>query len=302
MKRRFNLKMLFIPFSKAYRMKYIFILAFLFAGAACKQAADIKSPPGYDLSKPEVSKMPAELYEISGIAFKDGDAGTLYAVQDEEGKLFRKFRGSDDGIDIRKFSKKGDYEDISIWKYFAVILRSDGTFFTFSLNDTSKGHEENVNEFKDMIPAGEYESMYADESTNTIYVLCKDCPGNKKEKLVNGYTLKIDTAGKLAPGAGFSISEKEIEVLAGKKKIELKASAMTKNATTNEWYIVSSVNKILVVTDAAWKVKNVYPLSPASVFTQPEGIAFDKDNNLYISNEGAGIGPGTVLKFAYQSK
>ncbi len=42
---------------------------------------------------------------------------------------------------------------------------------------------------------------------------------------------------------------------------------------------------MLVVTDTAWNIKQVYTLDPA-LFNQPEGITFDIDNNLYISNEG----------------
>ncbi len=245
--------------------------------------------------------MPAVLNEISGIAFKNGNADTLYAVQDEKGELFHQDSG-DDRILSTKFGKNGDYEDLSIWKDNAVVLRSDGTFFTFPLTYSDKKTGLNVSEFKDLVPAGEYESMYADEKNNTVYVLCKDCSGNKKDKIVNGYTLKIDTAGQLATDAEFSISEEEIEKLSGIKKIRLKAAAMAKNSLTGEWYIVSAVNNLLLITDANWKVKNTYPLLPASVFTQPEGIAFDSKGNLYIANEGGGIGGATVLKFAYQSK
>ena len=71
-----------------------------------------------------------------------------------------------------------------------------------------------------------------------------------------------------------------------------------KNLNTNEWYILSSVNKMLIVADADWNVKNVYALNPAQ-FHQPEGIAFDNQFNLYISNEGDLVSPGNVLKFNY---
>ncbi|RYZ91706.1 MAG: SdiA-regulated family protein, partial [Sphingobacteriaceae bacterium] len=92
----------------------------------------------------------------------------------------------------------------------------------------------------------------------------------------------------------FSVTVTDTE----KKKTKFAPSALAKNPRTGEWYIVSSVNKLLVVADANWKVKQTYPLS-VSIFPQPEGIAFDKSNNLYISNEG-NLGNGNILKFVYK--
>jgi uncharacterized protein YjiK len=58
---------------------------------------------------------------------------------------------------------------------------------------------------------------------------------------------------------------------------------------------------MLVVADSSWKVKQVFNLDP-SLYIQPEGIAFDKNNNLYISNEGGDIHAGNVLKISYSGK
>jgi uncharacterized protein YjiK len=56
------------------------------------------------------------------------------------------------------------------------------------------------------------------------------------------------------------------------------------------------VNKLLVVTDRNWKAKEVCQLD-GNTFNQPEGIAFDKDGNLFISNEGDDLSQGNILKF-----
>jgi len=52
----------------------------------------------------------------------------------------------------------------------------------------------------------------------------------------------------------------------------------------------------LVITDADFKVKTTHPLD-TDLFNQPEGIAFDRDNNLYISNEGGSLSAGNILMF-----
>jgi uncharacterized protein YjiK len=67
---------------------------------------------------------------------------------------------------------------------------------------------------------------------------------------------------------------------------------------TKQWYIVSSVNKVLIVLDDRWQVKGMYPLDPV-LFKQPEGLAFDAKGNMYISNEGQ-QGNANVLLFSYK--
>jgi uncharacterized protein YjiK len=53
-----------------------------------------------------------------------------------------------------------------------------------------------------------------------------------------------------------------------------------------------------VVTDLEWKIKAVHKLN-STVFNQPEGIAFDNQQNLFISNEGDEITDGNIIKFKY---
>ena len=76
---------------------------------------------------------------------------------------------------------------------------------------------------------------------------------------------------------------------------------MAFNQLTKEWYILSTANKLLLVTDTSWVIKEVHKLN-SSVFNQPEGLAFDNQNNLFISNEGDEITDGNIIKFRYNNK
>ncbi|HEK22271.1 MULTISPECIES: SdiA-regulated family protein [unclassified Mucilaginibacter] len=257
--------------------------------------SNYNSPKGYDLNHPIKYNMPADLLEISGIAFNNGDANTIYAEQDEDGKLFY-FKPGDKNIRHTKFAKHGDYEDVAVINNYVVLMRSDATFFTFPLNGIKNKDADNVQEFKKILPDGEYEGMHA--YGGKLYILCKIGTGVDHNKLCNGYILTIDAEGKLEKSGNFLIAVKNIAAKLGEKKMKFHPSALAKNPLTSQWYILSSVNKIIVTTDNNWNVQQVYPIDP-KIFLQPEGMAFDRQGNLYISNEGSKTQPGNILFFKH---
>ena len=273
-------------------------VVFLIISCKNKEKAIPASPTGYDLNNPVKYKMPEDLTEISGFAFHNGKNDSVYAEQDEEGFLFNLKLG-DKKANYTKFGKSGDYEDVAICREQVIMLKSDGTLFTFPFSQVRTKEVTNVQKTKGQLPEGEFEAMCADEKTSLVYVLCKHCADEKTSKSSSGYILKIQADGTLKQTGSFAIDVKEIERLADKKRVPFRPSAIAKNTFTNEWYILSSVNKMLVVADANWKVKNVYPLS-VTIFGQPEGMAFDNQRNLYISNEGDQLSAGNILKFSYK--
>lgn len=234
------------------------------------------------------------LMEISGITFHEENNDTIYAEQDEEGKIFYLDQHTGQYGDL-KFGKPGDYEDISISKDQVILLRSDGTLFGIPLAEVQRRDIRTVNKWEHLLPAGEYEGMYADK--DRVYILCKSGKPDKNKEAVSGYVFLL-VKGRPEPAGTFSISGKDIARLSASKK-HFKPAALAKNQRTREWYILSSVNKMLVITDEHWNVKDVFKLDP-KLFVQPEGIAFDSDHTLYIANEGSDVRPGTILKFLFR--
>lgn len=271
------------------------LVLMVFVALSCIDKKTFNSPQGYDLNKPVKYFMPESLLEISGIAFRHGSPDSLYAEQDEEGKVFYLKLG-DKKAGHSKFGKGGDYEDIAVLNDQIILLRSDGALFVFPFGQVRSGQIQHVQKWNNVLPAGEYEGLFADEKANQLLVLCKHCDIDNKKKSNTGYIFHVATDGSVKQTGQFSINVKEIEKKLGVKKMAFHPSAFAKNQNTGEWFVLSSVNKLLVVTDAAFKVKNVYPIDP-SLFIQPEGIAFDNQNNLYISNEGDKVTPGTVYRF-----
>jgi len=275
----------------------IFILSMAIS-FSCKNANRYTSPSGYDFKKGDKFNMPSSLLEVSGIAFHNFNSDTIYSIQDEDGKLYKQQWDVKKQKNV-KFAAKGDFEDLAIIDSNVVVLKSNGSLYLFSLKETNKKETKEVREFKNLFPKEEYESIYADQPTGNIYVLCKNCPQDKKNKQVTGYQLKYDKGtGTMDSSGTFIINLEPIPVLNSKLKANLSPSAMAKNTMTDEWYILSSANKLLVVTDLQWKIKAVHKLN-STVFNQPEGIAFDNHHNLFISNEGDEITDGNIIKFKY---
>ncbi|QEC80097.1 SdiA-regulated domain-containing protein [Mucilaginibacter ginsenosidivorax] len=255
------------------------------------------SPTGYNLNKPVKYYMPDGLLEISGIAFNNGKSDSVYAEQDEDGNIYYLKLG-DKQVSYSKFGKKGDYEDIAICHKQVIMLRSDGVLFTFPFSQVRNKEIPGVQKLEGLLPDGEYEGMHTDDKSGLVYVLCKHCADDNTTKSSSGTILALQADGTLKQSGSFSVDVKTIEKITGKKKVNFHPSALTQNSKTGEWYILSSVNKMLVVADSNWSVKAVYSLDPA-IFNQPEGMAFDNQYNLYISNEGSKTSAGNIFKFNY---
>lgn len=278
---------------------FLSMLIPLFALFACGSAdgddgdKQKSMPPHYDLSKPERFAMPETLLEISGISFPKGKNDTVYAIQDEEGKLFRLAWGTKKQYHA-KFAKGGDYEDVSIANGKVYILKSSGSIYVVDFGDAVYEEIDSTTEWKGLLPKGEYEGLFAEEATNKLYVLCKNCESDENKDFVTGYILQ--GGDSVYQTGSFTIDVQSIKPFTGKVKRGFRPSALSKNPITGEWFILSAVNKLLVITDSQWKVKGAYHLD-GNMFNQPEGIAFDAEGNMYISNEGDDLSAGNILKF-----
>ncbi|RYD76114.1 MAG: SdiA-regulated family protein [Sphingobacteriales bacterium] len=265
------------------------------ADADTKSASTEKSTLPYDLENPTKYNMPQNLFEISGIVFHNGDPKEVFAIQDEDGDLF--YLGlNDKESKYTKFGGKGDYEDLTIIKDQIIVLKSNGELHLFPIADINKAEVDNVVKIKDLVPKAEYEGIATDEKAGKVYILTKGSKDDEKNKATSIYAFDFQQDNSLKASGTFNLPFDEIEKLSGEKKVKFKPSALAKNPATGEWYILSSVNKLLVVANADFKIKATYPLKGGN-FNQPEGIAFDKDNNLYISNEGGTLAAGDILAF-----
>ncbi|WP_341227559.1 SdiA-regulated domain-containing protein [uncultured Arcticibacterium sp.] len=238
----------------------------------------------YNLDKPEVFPLPLSLLEISGIAFNKGNAKITYAIQDEKGAIYQ--LNKDEITQKTQFIKNGDYEDLSILNNQIYVLQSSGKVFTTALSEMVNKETTATSEIDIKLPKGEYESLYADPETQSLFILCKKC--DKKNSILG---FQYDLKRQKKKPETFEIKTKNFS------KKGFAASALARNPIDKDWYVISAINASLLVFDTDWNFKESIELKKDN-FRQPEGIAFDQAGHLYISSEGDDFTKGKILKFS----
>jgi len=245
------------------------------------------TPKEYDLNKPYKMDMPSNLNEISGIVYYARDT-SIFVISDATGWLYKIFLKKNLATQKWKFEKNADYEDVQLIDSSFYILGSSGDIVRVKFHSADSLQ---VNTFKFPEKGNEFESMYYDTKTGSLTIICKDCDGDKK-KIVSSWA--FDLKHETYQLSAFAIDVAPIAKSFGLEKMHFKPSAAAVNPVTNELFIVSAINKILVITDTSGQVKEVYALDP-SVYKQPEGLAFTPAGDLLISNEANENGYANIL-------
>ena len=258
--------------------------------AACKQKAKkpYESPVGYDFNNGTNLKLINRLEEISGIAFSPRNDSMLWAINDEEGRIYPVNLNDSKGLyDPIKFGKSGDYEDITWYDGEWVVLRSNGNLYR-----TSPGSGKIEAAVEKPLAKEEYEGMFADG--DDLYVMCKFCKQDEAS-VVSIYKLqKQNDSLQVVDTISFNTMAADT-----KKGKPLRPSALARHPINGNWYILSHTSKLLVVADSNWQIIEVVPLKQR-LFWQPEGIAFNQQGDLFISSEGEEE-PGNIQVFKYST-
>ena len=232
--------------------------------------------------------LPAILKEVSGIAYMDDER--IACVQDEEGKIFIYNRSSNKIEKEIPFAGPGDYEGITLNGTLAYVLRADGRIYEMNMNSD----QSSVKEYKTHLTADHnVEGLCFDKKNDRLLLAIKDDePGKKDYKGIYAFDLK---SKKMPTNPVFKIelnnsllAEKE-----GKKSKSIKPSEIGIHPLTNDIYIVDGPNAKLVLMDASGNLKELFQLGKD--FSQPEGITFSPQGDIFISNEGTSQ-PGNIIQ------
>ncbi len=260
----------------------------------------------YDLKKPaQKFFLPYVLSEISGLSFKSPNK--LLAVDDETGKVFEYDIDNKKIVHSMEFSKPGDYEGVELIGDQVYVLESDGDLYTFTYSPSKKMEANKIE--NDLERSNDTEGLGYYPPMNQLLIACKDkatVKGNDaKGRAVYSFDLQTQD---LSRDPIFTIRSKDLESFWEEKKdfeyeadrIKFKPSAIAYHPIENVLYVLASTGKLLIVIDRDGSIKATYPIS-ARVLSQPEGLCFAPNGDMYISSEGEGD-RGYVLKFPMNKK
>ena len=273
-------------------MQSWFYILLLFIACSCGNTSKVNpSPPGYDFYRPGLVNLPGELDEISGLSYYAKDT-SLFAISDEKGVLFKIHTGIPTRISKWKVSPKADFEDIVLLDSIFYLLKANGVIQLVKFVGKDSIYNQ---EFPSAISGeNDFETLYYDPSIKRLVALCKECEVDKKG-VVSAILFDPQTFNENIINIDVSALTKKDE----KKSFHLKAAAAAIHPITGELYILSSVNRLLVVMNKNKEILASYPLDPG-LFKQPEGLCFSDDGMMMISNEAADVGTANILFFRYK--
>lgn len=270
---------------------------------------------GYNIKSPDASViLPDVLHEISGITFID--TSTLVCIQDERGILFFFDIIKNEISRQKEFYTKGDYEGIARAGDTIYVLRSDGVLYEIA---DFKSDDIIVNPFKTEIPSKDNEGLCYDGESNRLLIACKENTGKGDLSKDNRYIFGFDMISKnlmREPAFTFDIDglkdfakinnidlplKNSKKGLAVEPDLKFRASGIAIHPVTGRLYLLSAEDHLLFIFDRSGSVQHMIRLNQV-MFNQPEGITFLENGDMFISNEGFGKGPATLLRFNYKSE
>jgi len=272
----------------------------------------------YKLEEPNDSfELPDKLKEISALSFDD-QFQKLYVVQDENGLVFIIDKKTGEVEQEIEFHKDGDYEGIEVVGEVVYIVKSTGTVYELKNFGKEDQEMEKYNLF--LSRENDVEGLCFDPLKNKLLMACKGVPATgesfeviRNKKVVYGfdidtkeidsipmYNIQLDGIEKcLHSSTTIKDTEKlHAHFVSEEEELNFSPSGIAIHPQTKNVYVLSSAGKTMIVLNPTGEVIYIERLNK-EIHRQPEGIAFDQDGTLYISNEGNKKSPAKIYRFDY---
>jgi uncharacterized protein YjiK len=254
--------------------------------------------PHYDLNHPDTTfTMPKSLTEISALTLSPF-ANKLATVSDEKGDLFfiNKYTGAVDTPSIH-FAPDGDFEGLEFVGTTAYAIKSKGKIY--EITDAATLNQKVVVHKTSLSKDDNIEGLGYDKKNNRLLLAAK---GQKDPPEAKKYVYAFDLNTKeLVAEPIFTIQVADIisRIPTNDQQPttnDIGPSALAVHPISGDIYILSSIGKLLIILTEKGTIKEVRVLDK-KIHVQPEGLTFDADGTMYISNEGkTGMGKLHVFK------
>lgn len=272
-----------------------------------KQETTINQPEQHDFPynlerATETCLLPDQLEEISGIDTLDEQ--TWLCIQDEEGAWYEYNCQQAQITGKTRFGPDGDFEDIAQLGGKVWAITSNGIIWEI---DPQKGTQQWPTPLSEL---NNPEGLSPDRNPNYMLIACKDRPLSERQGIRAIYRWALPPIRKLDPVPAFSIplplirkkildthQEKDPTFRETLKTLPFRLTALAWHPITRQLFVLTDSPPALLRLDTTGKLLDARMLSPDH--PKPEGITFDRDARLIISNEGAG-GKASIRIYKYQ--
>lgn len=267
------------------------LVALIFFGSKVQNSgAEAPSSTGVNIER--TWELPSALNEVSGIAYIGNSQ--IAAVQDEQGIIFIYNLESSSIEKEVEFAGAGDYEGIATEENTAYVLRSDGNIFMIRNFLNGATVEEFSNEFSEK---NNLEGLFYDKKDEQLLLAVKgEDPYSEDYKgiyAVNPTNMRVDR------NPAYKLTF-EHRVFDGIQKEDVQEtfypSEINRDPGNGNLLVLEAENPRLLLLDAGGNPLELHQLDK-DLFPQPEGLTFDEQGRLYISNEG---NPATIHRVNFK--
>ncbi|MGB3798438.1 MAG: SdiA-regulated domain-containing protein, partial [Lewinella sp.] len=190
-----------------------------------------------------------------------------------------------------------DYEGVARVDDVIYVLEADGDLHYF--NYPEAGTEEVVSQKIEtrFSYRNDTEGICFDSLSNTLLITPKEQQLNAVDDNTTRrgiYAFDLQNMDMLEQPS-FYVDELEIGqiVYGANREYVFRPSGVAVDPLTQDIFVLSSVGNVLVVIDRDSEIKHV-ELLETGTFSQPEGITFSPEGDLYISSERSSAGNGII--------
>jgi uncharacterized protein YjiK len=268
----------------------------------------------YDMSYPYAYfDLDEALNNISGLS-NSNDPKTLAGIKDDEGKIFFIDKKSGKVVKDAFFATEGEFGGIEIVGQDAYAVKQSGQLYKVSnLNGASR----TVKMLRTGLARTDIvEGLAYDLAYNRLLLAAKGMKEGEFSRKVYAFDLKTNTCDAnpvfeitLASFKEFLTNRSEKQYLKlreefidkpNSKGFDFMPTSIAVHPITNNIHIVSAENNMMLIVNANGEIQDMVKFKKEQHY-KVEGICFDADGTMYLSNEAKDGKPAKLYAYKMQS-